>query len=87
MWADTKTVDPQTNTKEPQNGKAIAKKENNLYVMPETDLEEILRELESLKPQVAIIDSIQTLHFAALTSSPGSVAQGSGMYLGINAGS
>ena len=51
------------------------KKDNNLYVMPETDLEEILRELESLKPQVAIIDSIQTLHFAALTSSPGSVAQ------------
>ena len=58
-----------------KNGKAIANKENNLYVMPETDLEEILRELESLKPQVAIIDSIQTLHFAALTSSPGSVAQ------------
>ena len=58
-----------------KNGKATAKKENNLYVMPETDLEEILRELESLKPQVAVIDSIQTLHFAALTSSPGSVAQ------------
>lgn len=58
-----------------QNGKAASKKENNLYVMPETDLEEILRELESLKPQVAIIDSIQTIHFAALTSSPGSVAQ------------
>ena len=49
--------------------------ENNLYVMPETDLEEILRELESLKPQVAVIDSIQTLHFAALTSAPGSVTQ------------
>ena len=58
-----------------QNGKAVQKKDNNLYVMPETDLEEILRELESLKPQVAVIDSIQTLHFAALTSSPGSVAQ------------
>ncbi|MGL5943963.1 MAG: DNA repair protein RadA [Waterburya sp.] len=57
------------------NGKGKSKKENNLYVMPETDLEEILRELESLKPQVAVIDSIQTLHFAALTSSPGSVAQ------------
>jgi DNA repair protein RadA/Sms len=49
--------------------------EQNLYVMPETDLEEILRELESLRPQVAIIDSIQTLHFASLTSAPGSVAQ------------
>ena len=47
----------------------------NLYVMPETDLEEILRELESLKPQVAVIDSIQTLYFASLTSAPGSVAQ------------
>jgi DNA repair protein RadA/Sms len=47
----------------------------NLYVLPETDLEEILRELESLKPQVAVIDSIQTLYFAALTSAPGSVAQ------------
>ncbi|MCC0176789.1 DNA repair protein RadA [Waterburya agarophytonicola K14] len=58
-----------------KNGKAATKRENNLYVMPETDLEEILRELESLKPQVAVIDSIQTLHFAALTSSPGSVAQ------------
>ena len=58
-----------------KNGKAADRRENNLYVMPETDLEEILRELESLKPQVAVIDSIQTLHFAALTSSPGSVAQ------------
>ena len=47
----------------------------NIYVMPETDLEEILRELESLKPQVAVIDSIQTLYFASLNSAPGSVAQ------------
>ncbi|RMF24403.1 MAG: DNA repair protein RadA [Cyanobacteria bacterium J083] len=53
----------------------VAQKEANLYVLPETDLEEILRELESLKPQVAIIDSIQTIHFATLTSAPGSVAQ------------
>lgn len=48
---------------------------DNLYVLPETDLEEILRELESLKPNVAVIDSIQTLYFASLTSAPGSVAQ------------
>jgi DNA repair protein RadA/Sms len=47
----------------------------NLYILAETDLEEILRELESLKPQVAIIDSIQTLHFASISSAPGSVAQ------------
>jgi DNA repair protein RadA/Sms len=54
---------------------ALANADRHLYVMPETDLEEILRELETLKPQVAIIDSIQTLHFASLTSAPGSVAQ------------
>ncbi|NES00042.1 MAG: AAA family ATPase, partial [Symploca sp. SIO1B1] len=51
------------------------KEEPSLFVLPETDLEEILRELESLKPQVAVIDSIQTLYFASLTSAPGSVAQ------------
>lgn len=47
----------------------------NLYVLPETDLEEVLRELESLKPNVAVIDSIQTIYLSSLTSAPGSVAQ------------
>ncbi len=47
----------------------------DLYVLPETDLEEILREIDSLKPNVAVIDSIQTIFFPALTSAPGSVAQ------------
>ncbi len=47
----------------------------NLYIQAETDLEEILRELESLKPHVAVIDSIQTVYFPALTSAAGSVAQ------------
>ncbi len=46
-----------------------------LYLMPETDLETIIRELEALRPQVAVIDSIQALYFAALNSAPGSVAQ------------
>jgi DNA repair protein RadA/Sms len=49
--------------------------EASLYLMPETDLETILRELESLRPQVAVIDSIQALYFATLNSAPGSVAQ------------
>ncbi|MDJ0556164.1 MAG: DNA repair protein RadA [Microcoleaceae cyanobacterium MO_207.B10] len=49
--------------------------EQNLYLLPETDLEVILRELESLKPYLAVIDSIQTIYFASLTSAPGSVAQ------------
>ncbi|MBF2065711.1 MAG: DNA repair protein RadA [Calothrix sp. C42_A2020_038] len=47
----------------------------DLYILPETDLEEILREIESLKPNLAVIDSIQTVFFPSLASAPGSVAQ------------
>ena len=49
--------------------------QEKLFLLPETDLEVILRELESLKPYLAVIDSIQTIYFASLTSAPGSVAQ------------
>jgi DNA repair protein RadA/Sms len=48
---------------------------SDLYLLPETDLDIILAELESLKPHVAVIDSIQALYFSALSSAPGSVAQ------------
>ena len=73
------TTDFKSNSQELKNTKSENSETNNthtnLYILPETDLEEILRELESLKPQVAVIDSIQTLYFSALTSAPGSVAQ------------
>ncbi|NJN73657.1 MAG: DNA repair protein RadA [Limnothrix sp. RL_2_0] len=49
--------------------------EDNLYILTETGLETILSELETLRPQVAVIDSIQTLYYSSLTSAPGSVAQ------------
>jgi DNA repair protein RadA/Sms len=38
-------------------------------------LETVLAELESLKPTVAVIDSIQALYYSALGSAPGSVSQ------------
>ncbi|MEM1240538.1 MAG: DNA repair protein RadA [Cyanobacteria bacterium P01_H01_bin.26] len=47
----------------------------SLYLLPETDLETILSELESLRPRVAVIDSIQALFYNQLTSAPGSVSQ------------
>ncbi len=63
-------------THAPDNSKSNeADAEADLYLLPETDLEVILRELESLKPPLAIVDSIQTIYFASLTSAPGSVAQ------------
>ena len=47
----------------------------NFQLLAETDLELVLQELESLRPAVAIIDSIQALHDGELASAPGSVAQ------------
>jgi DNA repair protein RadA/Sms len=47
----------------------------DLYLLPETNLEVILQELESLRPQVAVIDSIQAIYLPTLNSAPGSVAQ------------
>jgi DNA repair protein RadA/Sms len=44
-------------------------------LLAEIQLERIAATLESEKPEVAVIDSIQTLYSEALTSAPGSVAQ------------
>jgi DNA repair protein RadA/Sms len=72
---DNQNKDPQalvTNPEQPIDPDSIGA---DLYILPETDLEEILREVDSLKPNVAVIDSIQTVFLPALTSAPGSVAQ------------
>ena len=47
----------------------------DLQLLAETDLELVLQELEALRPEVAVIDSIQALNDAELASAPGSVAQ------------
>ena len=46
-----------------------------LYLLSETNLENILEAVEELKPNVLIVDSIQTLYNGDLTTSPGSVGQ------------
>ncbi|HEU5434973.1 MAG TPA: DNA repair protein RadA [Telluria sp.] len=48
---------------------------SNLKLQAEIQLEKILGTLADLKPEVAVIDSIQTVYSDALTSAPGSVAQ------------
>ena len=48
---------------------------SDLQLLAETDLELVLEELEALRPDVAIIDSIQALHDSNLASAPGSVGQ------------
>ena len=46
-----------------------------LRLLSETQLERILATLETARPRIAVIDSIQTLYSEQLTSAPGSVAQ------------
>lgn len=46
-----------------------------LYLMAETNLENVIEAAEELKPDILIVDSIQTLYNGDLTTSPGSVGQ------------
>jgi DNA repair protein RadA/Sms len=55
--------------------KRLNLKADELPLLAEIQLEKILAVLEERKPQVAVIDSIQTVYSEALTSAPGSVAQ------------
>ncbi len=55
--------------------KRLKEADCNLQLLAETDLDLVLREIEALKPDIAIIDSIQALNDENLSSSPGSVSQ------------
>jgi DNA repair protein RadA/Sms len=46
-----------------------------LYLLTETNLDSISHHIETLKPKLAIIDSIQTMYMDGLSSSPGTVTQ------------
>ena len=47
----------------------------NLYLLPETNLENIFHEVDRLAPSAIIVDSIQTVFSAVIESAPGSVSQ------------
>lgn len=48
---------------------------DQLYVLAETDLEYIAEAIENVRPACVVIDSIQTIYRADITSAPGSVSQ------------
>nr|WP_315429245.1 DNA repair protein RadA [uncultured Albidiferax sp.] len=48
---------------------------SQVQVLAEIQLEKILSTLQTHRPQIAVIDSIQTVYSDQLTSAPGSVAQ------------
>ena len=50
-------------------------KGDGIFVLAQTQLSEVLQKTEDIKPDILIIDSIQTLYNSDLTGSPGSVGQ------------
>ncbi|MFZ4119624.1 MAG: DNA repair protein RadA [Polynucleobacter sp.] len=55
--------------------KRIALTAPQLEVLAEIQLEKLLTTIDAARPQVVVVDSIQTVYSDALTSAPGSVAQ------------
>lgn len=50
-------------------------KNENLYILAETDVEIVTQEMEQGKPDLVIIDSIQTMNNSEISSSVGSISQ------------
>ncbi|TXE17800.1 DNA repair protein RadA [Psychroserpens burtonensis] len=48
---------------------------SNCYILTETKTQNIFKQIESLEPDIVVIDSIQTLHSDYIESSSGSISQ------------
>jgi len=53
----------------------LSAKNENFYLLTETNTQTIFQEVKKLKPQLLIVDSIQTLQTPYIESSPGSISQ------------
>jgi DNA repair protein RadA/Sms len=56
-------------------GERLGLSAEHLFLLPETNLENILSETERLKPDLVIVDSVQTVFSTKIESAPGSVSQ------------
>src|ERR671938_1606853 len=56
-------------------GERLGVEAANLFLLPETNLENILDEVEREEPGAIIVDSIQTVFSSKIESAPGSVSQ------------
>ncbi len=56
-------------------GNRLGIRNRNCFILTETSIESVLHQIEKVKPDLVIIDSIQTLQTDAVDSSQGSVSQ------------
>jgi len=48
---------------------------SSCYIICETNLEEIFKHINNIKPDIVVVDSIQTIYTERVESSPGSISQ------------
>ena len=53
----------------------IGKGTGEIFILSETETENVYEQIKKIKPEIVIIDSIQTLHSKMVDGSPGSVIQ------------
>ncbi|MEO9257303.1 MAG: DNA repair protein RadA [Crocinitomicaceae bacterium] len=53
----------------------IGVKNEECFILTETNTQQIFKQIELIQPQLVIIDSIQTLHSELIESTPGSISQ------------
>jgi DNA repair protein RadA/Sms len=56
-------------------GERLGLAADNLFILPETDIQTIFAETDKLRPDVLIVDSVQTIFSSRVESAPGSVSQ------------
>ncbi len=56
-------------------GERLGIRADQLFLLPETNLQAVLAEIERLRPGLVIVDSIQTVFSETIDSAPGSVSQ------------
>ena len=56
-------------------GERLGLRDEKLYLLAETNLERIIAQAEKLNPRVLVLDSVQTVFSAKLTSTPGTISQ------------
>jgi DNA repair protein RadA/Sms len=56
-------------------GDRLGVRDGRLFLLAETNLERILAQAERLAPRVLVVDSVQTVYSAKMTSGPGTISQ------------
>ncbi len=56
-------------------GDRLGVRDGELYLLAETNLERLIGQAEKVQPRVLVVDSVQTVFSAKLSSSPGTISQ------------